>query len=207
MSKTHGPSADSTNERLVRVALELFLKQGYAQTSMQEIVDTAGVTKGAFYHYFRSKDDLVLLAHETYLDRQLEDIEQIEDSSMTSAEKLETLMVHMVRGVVDSRPSVALFLEERRFLTGPRFREVKRRRDTFVAKLDGLLEQGIKRGEFRDVPDTRVVSLGIIGMLTWTYQWLRVDGPLGPDEIGHLFASLVLQGLGKSADRETPGSH
>ena len=46
-------------ERLMRVSVELFARNGYAQTSVQQIVDAAGVTKGALYHYFDSKDDLL----------------------------------------------------------------------------------------------------------------------------------------------------
>jgi TetR/AcrR family transcriptional repressor of nem operon len=43
--------------RLLYVALQLFLKQGFASTSLDQICRTTGVSKGAFFHYYRSKDE------------------------------------------------------------------------------------------------------------------------------------------------------
>jgi len=60
--------AEETNkERLIRTALGLFAVRGYDAVGVQEIVDTAGVTKPTMYHYFRSKKGLfeaVLATHE-----------------------------------------------------------------------------------------------------------------------------------------------
>ncbi len=51
--------AEETNrERLVRTALGLFAARGYDAVGVQEIVETAGVTKPTLYHYFRSKKGL-----------------------------------------------------------------------------------------------------------------------------------------------------
>lgn len=48
-----------TQERIIKAATELFISQGYDKTSMQDIIDaTGGLSKGAVYHHFRSKEDL-----------------------------------------------------------------------------------------------------------------------------------------------------
>jgi TetR/AcrR family transcriptional repressor of nem operon len=48
----------TTKDKLLDVAHDLFLNQGFAATSIDEICRRAKVTKGAFFHYFKSKDDL-----------------------------------------------------------------------------------------------------------------------------------------------------
>jgi len=48
----------ATRGRLIAVARELFSLQGFAQTSTEQIVETAGVTRGALYHQYRDKKDL-----------------------------------------------------------------------------------------------------------------------------------------------------
>jgi AcrR family transcriptional regulator len=50
--------AEATRRGLLKAARKLFGKQGYASTSVDEVVRAAGVTKGALYHHFRDKDDL-----------------------------------------------------------------------------------------------------------------------------------------------------
>ena len=49
-----------TRERLVRTAGELFWRQGYAQTGVSSIMKEARATSGSFYHFFPTKDDLLL---------------------------------------------------------------------------------------------------------------------------------------------------
>jgi AcrR family transcriptional regulator len=50
----------STRERILGVASELFIEQGYDATSLREIADRLGFTKAALYYHFHSKDDLLL---------------------------------------------------------------------------------------------------------------------------------------------------
>jgi AcrR family transcriptional regulator len=50
--------AEVTRRRLVGAARKLFGRQGYADTSVDQVARAAGVTKGALYHHFRDKDDL-----------------------------------------------------------------------------------------------------------------------------------------------------
>jgi len=55
---------NATRAELLRVALELFGKRGYAETSLDAIVQAAGITKGAFYHHFSGKEEIFLRVFE-----------------------------------------------------------------------------------------------------------------------------------------------
>ncbi|GAB3566303.1 TetR family transcriptional regulator [Amycolatopsis endophytica] len=48
-----------TRERIQRVALDLFVEQGYEKTSLREIAEKLEVTKAALYYHFRTKEDIV----------------------------------------------------------------------------------------------------------------------------------------------------
>jgi AcrR family transcriptional regulator len=54
------PRKTSTRERLVSTAAELFGRQGYAQTGVNQIIQEANATSGSFYHFFPAKEDLLL---------------------------------------------------------------------------------------------------------------------------------------------------
>lgn len=49
-----------TRERILDVALELFVEQGYDKTNLREIAERIGVTKAALYYHFTTKDDILL---------------------------------------------------------------------------------------------------------------------------------------------------
>lgn len=48
----------NTKEQIIFEATKMFLSKGYETTSLADIVEKCGVTKGAFYHHFKSKDEL-----------------------------------------------------------------------------------------------------------------------------------------------------
>ena len=57
MSKEYNSQA--TIEAILSVSAKLFLEKGFDKTSMQDIATTAGISKGAIYHHFKSKDEII----------------------------------------------------------------------------------------------------------------------------------------------------
>jgi AcrR family transcriptional regulator len=63
-----GPAADSapegsTRERILDIALELFIEHGYDKTSIRDIAERLGTTKAALYYHFKGKADILLELH------------------------------------------------------------------------------------------------------------------------------------------------
>ncbi len=59
-----GADGSGTRERILAIALDLFVEQGYEETSLRQIAERVGVTKAALYYHFRSKDEILLTLHE-----------------------------------------------------------------------------------------------------------------------------------------------
>jgi AcrR family transcriptional regulator len=59
-----------TRERLIEAAARVFAEKGFATTSLDEVADAAGLTKGAVYSNFENKEDLVVAALRAHQDRQ-----------------------------------------------------------------------------------------------------------------------------------------
>ena len=88
MTPSKAEQADSTRTALGAAARQLFTERGYAATSTTEIVERAGVTRGALYHHFAAKEDLFRAVFE-----QLEDevTKHVAKEALTSADPLEQL--------------------------------------------------------------------------------------------------------------------
>ncbi|HAX52710.1 TetR/AcrR family transcriptional regulator [Muricomes intestini] len=77
----------SVKERIIDVSLKLFYEKGYDNTTVDEIIQACGISKGGFYHYFQTKGDL--LSSLSYMfDSQYEKALKKMDSKMNSFEKL-----------------------------------------------------------------------------------------------------------------------
>lgn len=82
---------EETIQKILDVSYRLFLEKGYEHTSIQDIVHAIGMSKGAIYHHFKSKDEILeRICEQYYSDIQwLDDI--LQDSSLNSLEKLKKI--------------------------------------------------------------------------------------------------------------------
>mgnify|MGYP002573242194 CR=1 FL=1 len=77
----------NTKSKIVSAAWQLFYQQGYDDTTIDEIVEASGTSKGSFYHYFDSKDSL--LTSLSYLfDEKYEELAGIIDPNLSASDKL-----------------------------------------------------------------------------------------------------------------------
>ena len=194
-----------TRRELVDSALHLFEQEGFDRTTLQQIVSGANLTKGAFYHHFKSKEDLLWQIQNEYLDTQIEAAHAIVEAQSDIVEQLRDLIRLSLSGVSSYRAHVVIFNQERRRLTGERLASVTEKRNELEAVFRGAVEQGIKAGIFRSDMSGRVISFGILGMCAWAFQWFNSGGKLTIDQVADQFCVLVLDGLLTPESSPTPG--
>jgi AcrR family transcriptional regulator len=90
----------TTRDRLVRTAAELFWRQGYAQTGVSSIMKQARATSGSFYHFFPTKDDLLVAVFDAVADMmESEVLGPAEAVSADPVERIGVVMSAYVRSV------------------------------------------------------------------------------------------------------------
>ena len=78
---------------LVDIAQGLFLAKGYERTTINDVIDAAGLSKGAFYHHFRAKEDLLEAIAERYAGQALANVRAVrDDASLNALQRLNTLL-------------------------------------------------------------------------------------------------------------------
>lgn len=190
--RTYAP--DATRRAILDSALTLFEANGFHATSVQAVAEDADVTKGAFYHHFGSKDELVHIIHGELLDHMLLEVGKILAGDEGAEAKVRALIHTIVGSTQRFRSHVAVYYQERRYLDDERFDAVRRKRDELMELKVAILQGGIDDGTFREM-DPTVVALGINGMAAWAHQWLTPSSPAEPADIADQLADMVLGGL------------
>ncbi len=185
---------EETRRVLLEAATTLFDERGYHATSVESIVSAAGVTKGAFYHHFGGKEDILMQIQDDYIDNRLRNCEKIMASTQDPRERLRELIHEALVGIEKYRAQVSIFMQERRFLTGPEFAPIKAKRDQVDAFYVSVVQQGIDEGVFDPELDPRIVSFSILGMCAWALTWYRPTGRMSVRDVADQMASLVLSG-------------
>ena len=80
-------------QEFLTAALELLSEKGYEKTTIQDIIDKMGVSKGAFYHYFISKEDVIEQIAQEYAERGIGIMRRIADrKDLDAIEKINTII-------------------------------------------------------------------------------------------------------------------
>lgn len=189
---------EATRRAIVEAGLRLFSSKGFDATSIREIVDAAGLTKGAFYHHFVNKEDLLLELHNSFLDYQLERMEDILARDLDAQAALRAYLTELLFEVAATfQQEITVFFQERRFLSDEAFATIREKRDRLDRYATEIIERGVAGGSLRDVGPARLTAFAMIGMGSWASQWLDPDGAMSPEEIADMYAEILLHGIAR----------
>ncbi|MBF9014936.1 MULTISPECIES: TetR/AcrR family transcriptional regulator [unclassified Oceanispirochaeta] len=161
-----------TKKQLELKALQFFARNDFERSNLNDIAKALGVTKGAIYHYFSSKEDLFLAAVNQLLDMMMDMFGQGLPRDIPINILLDNLF-HMEEMMVEVSRSLGLEegLNEYKnilylFLTGiKKFPDLQERIDAlysgFTDSLEDLLNAGIVRGEIRRDVDSKAIAYEI----------------------------------------------
>ena len=195
MSQTVEVTKTPRRAELVRAAARLFSERGYHGTSMQHLADALGLQRGSLYAHIGSKEDLLLDVVEEGAERFLERGTEAAHRDAPASARLRAFLAGHIATVVEHLDSATVFLNEWRYLSPDLRALVQEKRDAYEGLIRSIIEDGKKAGEFRDDADIRLASLAVLSMGNWIYAWYRPEGELKPEEIGGMFADLLVKGL------------
>lgn len=191
---------------ILDAAAKAFSERGYAATSIDDVADILGCTKGRIYHYFRTKGDLFIGIHQQALEWALEAVVPVaEDPELATADKLREMVrrhaMHLMdhadyMGPAQHHVEMNLASEGRNKAEAvDRIFEMRRR---FEAYFTSTVEAGVASGELRP-GDPAVMVKAMMGAVNWLSVWFRPDSPAdsaaGRLHIADELADFAMRGL------------
>lgn len=180
-------------ESIIHEAAILFFNRGYKNTSLQEVANILNVTRPAIYHYFKSKEEIILAIiddvitkTETYL---TELIEQREPEYI----KFQKLVKNHILLILTNKVKMGIFFEEQKSLPEEMTNKTQKTIDQYYDTAERWFVEGIEKGYFIDVDPTIAVQT-ILGSCNWAYKWYSPDGPLNKNELAQMMSNILLQG-------------
>jgi AcrR family transcriptional regulator len=154
-------------EAFVEVAQRLMQTKGYEEMSIQDLLEELGASRGAFYHYFDSKQALLEAVVDRITDAALATVGPVmDDASVPAAEKLTRVFSEIGRWKTERRALVLSLMEVWMSDENAIFREKVRQRlmTRLVPLLTQIVEQGMAEGVFtsRSPQDTAMVLVMLI---------------------------------------------
>lgn len=170
-------SRERSTERILDSALKLFVRRGYVDTTIDDIAEASDLTKGAVYHYFGSKEELLLelLARIEHESMQVTD--EAFSEGLSATDKLVRYLHRQAVKAVE-RPDSLLFVVTLSANLASVSERVRQQVDAIHGRLakafERIIREGVKSGEFRPPISERDLSLFFIAIYSGNVlQWHR----------------------------------
>lgn len=184
-----------TQKAIVAAAAELFARKGFGATSLDDIAERLGATKGALYYHIKNKEDILRHIYLMVLTASEEPLAEIVASPAPPAEKLARAIIHHVTVAANRSPAMTVFYREHPHLTGPFAREIVLRKKMYERYFEQIIEEGQAAGVFSQAIDAKIATFGLLGMCNWLSQWYQPGGPYTHQQIAAMFVQMIEQGL------------
>ena len=179
-------------QTVLRVAIELFNRQGYDAASMGDLARELGLTKSAIYHHVPSKEHLLERALDEALDELTTALDTVHaDTSHTPEERLRAAVRSSVVVLAEHLPAVTLLLRVRG--NTPAEQNALARRRDIDHRLAEMVREAADTGAIRADIDPLLASRLLFGMVNSMTEWLR-DGS-DVDALADTITTLAFDGL------------
>ena len=190
------PRVESTARRddILQSAVRLFVTKGYHAATLQDIADELGLTRPAFYYYFKSKQEILEAICRASVDRA--------DTVVNDALKLpaanhaqavcQTLQAYAT--YIASDVTTAIMMRNYEEMSPAEKLQLTTRRRARQAKVLALVQKGIKAGEFM-AAEPKIAVLTAFEAIHSVHSWFDNDGRLSRENVSKVLVEQVLNGI------------
>lgn len=178
--------------RLLVAAVEAFAERGYHATTTRDIAGRAGMSPAALYIHYKTKEELLHRISRIGHDRALTLLEAEAGRNGPAAERLAGAVRSFVQWHAERHTTARVVQYELDALSDEHRTEIIELRRQSDAVVRRIISEGVAAGEF-DVPDVPGTTLAVLSLCIDVARWFNAQGSRTPDEVGALYADLVLR--------------
>jgi AcrR family transcriptional regulator len=180
-------------EAVLKTSAELFLEKGYGRTCLNDVAERLKITKPALYHYFRSKEEILLECYRLGAGLIEEILNEIASHCGTGLEKVEAFIYSYANVMTVNFGRCVMRLDDAELSSGA-LAEVRGYKRKIDRRLRSFIQEGIEDGSIASC-DAKLAAFSIAGALNWICHWYEPEGSLPPEEIAAQFARTLTRGL------------
>lgn len=185
--------ADQRDRILLR-ATEAIAELGYGSASMAQLAQACGLSKAGLYHYFPSKDAILFESLDRYTKLLMDRLAEVRTRRLEPRHELGEMVRTLMLQYRDSRAHHVALLNDVKSLEPAAREQIRAQERAVVDQLAETLER-VAPGRF-DALTRKPATMALLGMINFTFAWLRPDGPMSHEQYAQLVIDLWERGLG-----------
>ena len=200
MARGKAATFETQRAAILDAAAVLFAHKGFHNASMAALAEACGVSKPLLYHYYRDKDHILFDVADSYIDRLVAIISEVEDRKLDAEEHFSTLVTRFMEEYEHAHAQHIVLVQDVKFLQRELAEQIAGKQRAVVAAFSraiGRIEPGLTRRKLE-----RPVAMILFGMINWTFTWMRADGRLTFRDMAPVITGIFLNGVRGYVEQE-----
>jgi TetR/AcrR family transcriptional regulator, cholesterol catabolism regulator len=190
---------------IVASASELFSTRGYVASSMEDVALATRLSKGAIYHYFTGKDEILYAICSEYVGFDVENLEQELKGIQGGLEKIRHIISRHVSHYAAHASAAKTLLNEAYNLPPKHFKKVKESERRYYRIVADVLSEFL--GPRVEKEEVTVLAFNLFGMCNWIFSWYNPKGRVSPEGLSDLIFDVFTGGIGGIQKMSRSASH
>ncbi len=199
MSTRSDPAGATQQSLILDQAALAFAELGYAAASMSDLAARCGVSKSLLYHYFKSKESILLALFDGYTRRLLALCEEVATRGLVPQDHLDALVRAFLDEYQTSQAVHKLLLQDVEHLPAREQRRIRAQEREVVEAFRGVVKAAL--APKLDGAELTAATMMLLGMINWTFTWLDPKGELSYEDFAAAVLAVCRGGFGALAPR------
>lgn len=198
MARTQSKNYPEVRESILKSAARLFADRGYPNTSILDLANACKSSRGALYHYFESKEQILNEILKTHLEAVLAELQTIAAAEHEPMPAFRALMRRLMRMNSQNQAEQTTLLNEMNQLDQQTLAHVTQLQKQIVDLVTEALSRLDDTG--RMTPENRkVYGMMLLGALNYSYIWYDPAGAIAPETYADMTVDAFIAGFGRPA--------
>jgi TetR/AcrR family transcriptional regulator, cholesterol catabolism regulator len=187
-------------KEIAEAAVRVFNRLGFTGASISAVAAELEIDRATLYYYIGSKEELFDEILREVIERNAEIVSHIASGKQSPPQKLRDIIMALMSSYGQHYPLIYIYIREnlshvsdRRSSWSKHMRRINREVEEAIIR---VIEEGYRDKTLRQSGPSRVVAYGVLGIIGWTHRWFHPEkSEVNAQEIGHIYANMILAGL------------
>lgn len=194
MARPKAADHDLQRVRILSAAVSAFASVGYPSASMAQLALACGTSKAGLYHYYVSKEALLFDALNHYTLRLLQLGQSVVARGLSADQTLQALIRTFLAEYRSAHDYHVALLNDVKFLAVAQRDQIRDQERAVVQVFAKCIGKAYPK-RARDQAMLMATTMALLGMINFTFAWLRAEGPLSDQQFADLVIDLWQRGL------------
>jgi AcrR family transcriptional regulator len=203
-SNTAGPNR---SQEVIEKAVDLFNRQGYSATSVEDVAAALGILKGSLYYYIDSKEDLLFeIVNEVHQEVRRIFSDALKRIDLPAVERLALYVRSQATYNAENVAKISVYYNDLHSLSKQHLKDIRRRQREHFNALIALLNEVKKEGRMKKSLDSTLAARTILAVVISIYTWYRPADPASVSQLADVCVGFVIGGISGFDPVEEPAA-